>query len=112
VGDCSSTHQPLDHPNDPPPAHREHAVGAVVSEPAVVGAHSWRAHAHHHQLATAGDLVKLGPYAMLGPMPQHLLQLVAAMADLRGRVLECGIQVGPLQVRIDQLSIAARSPLA
>jgi hypothetical protein len=89
--------------NDPPLAHREHAVGPVIPTPAVVGVNPWRPHADHDQLAGAGDLLKLGPQAVLGPVPQHLLQLLAAVADLRGGVLQGRIQIGPLQLRVNEL---------
>src|SRR6266545_15356 len=89
--------------DDPSVAYREHAVGAVVPAPAVLGVDPWRPHADHDQLAAAGDLLQLGPQAVLGPVPQHLLQLVPAVADLRDGVLEAGIQIGPFHVRVDEL---------
>jgi hypothetical protein len=54
--------------DDPSLAHREHAVGAVVPKPVVVDVHPWRAHAYDDQLTAAGDLVELGPEAVLGPV--------------------------------------------
>src|SRR5215211_3343084 len=89
--------------NDPSLANGEHAVGAVIPTSAEMGVDPWRPHTDHDQLAVAGDLLEFGPQAVLGPVPQHLLQLLAAVADLRGRVLQGRIQVGPLQVRVDQL---------
>lgn len=89
--------------NHSPAADREDAVGAVVPTSAEVGVDPWGPHAHHDQLAAADDLLQLGPQAMLGPASQQLLQFVAAVADLRGGVLQGGIQVGPLQLRVDQL---------
>src|SRR5512132_4654083 len=70
--------------NDPAIAHREHAVGAVTPTPGDVGVHPWRPHAHHHQLTATSYLLQLGPQTMPGPAPQHLLQLVPAVANLRG----------------------------
>jgi hypothetical protein len=48
----------------------------------VVGVDPWGPHADHDPLAGAGDLLELGPQPVLGPVPQHLRQLLAAVADL------------------------------
>jgi hypothetical protein len=59
--------------DDPSLAHREHAVDAVSPTSAEMGVNPWRPHADHDQLAVAGDLLELGPQAVLGPVPQHTL---------------------------------------
>jgi hypothetical protein len=55
--------------DDPPVAHGEHAVGAVVPASAVVGIDLGIPHADHDQFAVGGDLVEFGPQVMLGPDP-------------------------------------------
>jgi hypothetical protein len=51
--------------DDPSPTHREHAVSTIVPAPAMVDVDPWGPHADHDQLAAAGDLLKLGPQAVL-----------------------------------------------
>ena len=89
--------------HDPPLAHREHRVVAIVRL-----LHAKRVEApspdHDHDPVTAcDDLFQLRPQAALSLALQDPLELVAAVADLRLRVLEAGVEVGPLQIRIDEL---------
>src|SRR6266511_1883104 len=89
--------------HDPPLAHREHHVVAIVRL-----LHAKRVETpspdHDHDPVTAcDDLFQLRPQAALSLALQDPLELVAAVADLRLRVLEAGVEVGPLQIRIDEL---------
>jgi hypothetical protein len=61
----------------------------------------------HHDLVPAGhDLVDLGYQALPGLALQRPPQLVPAVAGLRLRILECRIEIGPLQFRVDELQHA------
>jgi len=69
-------------------------------------------HHHQHPVAARGDLFELRLQPPLRLACQGRLEFVATVADLRLRVLEAGIEVDPLQVRIDGWSMVARSPRA
>jgi hypothetical protein len=55
--------------DDPPLAHGEHAIGAVVPASAVIGIDLGIPHADHGEFAVGGDLVEFGPQVMLGSDP-------------------------------------------
>jgi hypothetical protein len=95
--------------HDPSFAHREYRVVAIVSPPQTVRIDSRSPHHDHHPIAMCGHLLQLRLQATLSLALEGGLELVATVADLRLWVLEAGIEVPPLQVRIDEL-IVATSP--
>ena len=76
--------------NDPPLAHREHAVGAVIPTPAVVGVNPWRPHADHDLLAVA-EMLEV-PVWDLAPTAATLEQhgLLQRLEDRNGGPVHAG----------------------
>src|SRR6266550_5627837 len=88
--------------DDPSVPYGEDVEVAVVRVPSAVGVQTWSPNHHHHPVAISDDLLELRPEAPLVASPQCLLQLVATVTGLGLGVLEAGIEIGPLQVRIDE----------
>jgi hypothetical protein len=68
-----------------------------------VSVRTWGSHSHDNLVAVPDHLLRLGMEAALGLLRECGCQLTAAVADLQARVGGAGIEVGPLQVRIDQI---------
>jgi len=64
---------------------------------------TWGAHGHDNLVAVPDHLLQPCTQAGFGLLRECGCQLAVAVADLRARVGGAGIEVGPLQVRIDQI---------
>ena len=90
-------------PDDPAITDRDNVIGPVVGPPAAVLVESWRAHHQDHLVTGGDDLFKLGPQPQFGLPAQGLLQFLAAAADLRLRVCQAWVEVGPLQAWVHEV---------
>src|SRR5204863_792872 len=83
--------------------HGEHRVVTVVGLADAVSVRTGGSHGRDDLVAVPDDLVWLGTQAAFGLLREGGCQLAAAVADLRARVGGAGVEVGPLQVRVDQI---------
>lgn len=88
----------------PPPARpeRQDVDVAIVSLPRPVGVDTGSARHDHQPVSLSDDLLELAVEA-LGPLAlEGVLELVAAVKDLWLRISLGWVEVGPLQVGIDE----------
>jgi hypothetical protein len=78
-------------------------IVTVVRVAHAVGVRAWGSHSHDNLVAVPDHLLQLGTQAALDLLCACGFQLTTAVADLQNRVGDAGIEVCPLQVRIDQI---------
>src|SRR5262245_46343337 len=90
-------------PDDQPAPDRDDVVGPVVGLLPPVLVDPRRPHHQHHPVTGRDDLLKLGPRPAAGLAAERLLQLPAAMADLRLRARQLRVAVGPVDLRVHEV---------
>src|SRR5215471_159295 len=90
-------------PDDQPVADRDDVIGPVVGLPPPELVDPRRPHHQHHPVTGRDDLLEVGPQPAVGLAAQRLLQLPAAMADLRLRVFQLRVAVGPVDLRVHEV---------
>src|SRR5215469_627748 len=90
-------------PDDQSVPERDNVICSVARLPMPVLGESRRPRHQHYAITGGDDRFELRPHPLVGPLAHGLLQLLAAMTNLRLGILRARIEVSPFQIRVHQL---------